>query len=341
MYKRNYADIEIISSDAKLCAGDFQPKQLPAIIKKFISAIKYVRHHCLFGASNKYEDLQRTKKYIHYMHNRSRAGWFEKHSPCAVKYEGIYSPYQLAMVQWHFNPRGAHYDQTLPLLRRFSQQHPLADCTFALSTAQLKLLESAIVALNIRHGNCEVQANLVAKYLWENPQEIKRIETVAMRQFDHAFVIVNRQGQLSKPNSWGNDAWIIDPWYQAGIIYQAQYFITMIKCIQSYAKRQLLNYMNYTVMRHKWPNWSSIHAADVYSCELICKIKPQEQAYPTYSKDPFYPLEYYYTIDDLPIESKTPSHYHDGADKLLHQQQFKPCLDDIEQRVHPLTLNNK
>ena len=180
-----------------------------------------------------------------------------------------------------------------------------------------------------RHGNCFDRANILAKFLWENSVGIHRIEIVSTKTFEHYFVIVNRKdlSDLKDSSTWG-DAWIVDAWFgDNGAIFPASKFKEYITGIKEFAKIQDEARTQLNSLREY------ISDTEETLDKCICEIRPLVDKYPTYSLSPFYPIQYYYSVDNYTKDN--------SVSRILkcleeHKTNLKKGLSDINQRKYKL-----
>lgn len=296
---------------------------------KLQTAVKFVRDTCIFGAENKVKDTVKTNGWVQACRNRRVAGFFKRR--IAIPPYSSFSQTTLDSKNWVYTQTSPKDKLIIKTLAR-TKDDPLSDSKFNLTQDQIDLLIMALLCSETRSGNCHLRSCLLAKYLWENKAGIYNIEVVKASNFEHSFVIVNRLGELKKPDTWG-DAWIIDVWYSEGIIYPASEFKSKIKEIKQFAEMQF-NQLEKIGLH--CPNNASDPSNKETFCELMCFIQPQKDRYPTYSMNPFYPLEYYYRIDLYPFES---AHDND-AEKVLkinsyfrsYHTKLELCFDEMRKK---------
>ena len=212
------------------------------------------------------------------------------------------------------------------LFPRFPNIRPLRDPRFHLKIEHKTLFLVGLFVMTSRQSNCGGMSCLLAKYLWENNAGINRIEVVTTTTFDHCMVIVNRSGDLKDPDTWG-DAWIVDAWYgKGGIIFHAKEFKTKIETIKDLAK------VRQDKVEIIGGGSNEVFLADKKEVlEPWIEINPDKDEYPTYSKAPFYPIEYYYDIENgyprtkLTGTGKNPLH----DDLMKHREKFQRCLRGV------------
>ena len=311
---------------------------------KLRTALKYAKVTCVLGTSNRIDDITKTcgwsaQQYVLqnlpgvYLNCRQTEfdiftdGEFNVH----VNAEDHSVSHPVTQWYYHLDHRTALKNVKLSIIPRTTLA-PATDSQFNLSTSSEMLLSGAQLALTSRFGNCGELSQLITKYLWENPQGIDRIEGVRMG-IDHGFVVINRCGELRQPATWG-DAWIIDAWYQEGVIYHASELPKILPKIRQYAKEQ-------TKSCHKIGMNNGIfynRAPDIDKTEWdIC---PLSDKYPHY--EPHMNIEDYYTI---------PGHQHQNSIEIFakhknaHRQTYAPSLNAIrlfkQHTESESTLNDK
>lgn len=180
-------------------------------------------------------------------------------------------------------------------------------------------LRIAILASEMRFGNCGPRADLIAKYLWEHPFCIHRIEKISLANVDHVFIVVNRSGDLKNPDTWG-DAWCLDAWYgEEGLIFPAREFKEKIKIITHFAKDQIKQLKSLGV-EAKEPDINQEN--DIGA--VIYEIAPSRDRYPSFS--PYKRVEdYYVTLNSYGKDCELII-----TDREKYQSQFNYCLNEIE-----------
>lgn len=288
-----------------------------------LAAINHVLKTCVLGASNKINDIQKTHGWVLFPQVRyNHPGQYEKNNNkwlfASDDIEEIGSP-DIAFTPIHPN------------------QDPLNDPQFCLSELHKEVLLLALLTQEKRAGNCHARCCLLAKYLWEHHQNIHRIELLEFN-FDHLVVVVNRQGNLQKPATWGNNTLIIDSWYpDEGCIYTAQEFIEKANAARKFIKLDYIKQYQLgmegrlqVLMETDWHNLS-------WTC--YAEIKPENHLYPTYSLSPFFPLEDYYQADNTYTKELSGTLINDHK---AHKDKFKACLaqlNRIEEEIKPCSTN--
>lgn len=278
--------------------------------RKLHTAMTFVKNTCVIGSNNKIDDIINSNGWAftalfirRHKVNFIKANDRKNEDTVAnVKYDTDINNFTfLDKQKWFYRYQPVKSSGiSFSIVSRNSKQRPLHDPKFGLTESQHNLLVIGLLCQELRGGVCSFQSSLIAKYLWENCKGIDKIETVGASNFEHQFTIINRIGNLNDPTTWGDNAWIIDSWYgEQGIIYHASEFKEMIVKIKAHVEEQTKQ-----MIRAGLNFNSTIKLSDnpETKCFLICEIKPQETPYPTYSKDPFYPLEYYYMINLYPSD---------------------------------------
>ncbi len=321
--------------------------------RKLSAALEYANNICILGAENKIADYERTHGWCLFPKYRYEAigrylkfsdGKFslENDSMANSYFESRDKSLQYSVKKWYY-----HVDDLNEIKKHnvFTEcvhegVNPLQDPQFKLQPSHLDLLCGAMMAIGRRGGTCGNRSRLVAKYLWEHPEGINRIELVNTKTFDHVFVVVNRSGDdIKNPDTWGN-ALIIDAWYRdKGIIYPASEFREKIKEIKQFAKDQVsagkkigLSFSDYID-----------EGEDVDQCS--CEIQPSRDCYPSYSN---IPIEDYYILENIYPTKPNPA---DNMRTILHETQrehkekFNACLKEIaafdEKKTHAFFQSKK
>lgn len=293
------------------------------------SAVKYAIHTCVIGTTNKLSDMEKTDGWVFFSmfrYNRSSryvSHYIEKKTAENKVKKKIWDfhsddPEGVMSVELGYSPINPRLD-------------PLNDPQFALQAIHEELLLLALLTQEKRVGNCQAHCSLIAKYLWENSTpDIHRIEILAFN-FDHCVVVVNRAGDLDDPATWGN-ALIADSWYlEQGIIYTAAEFIAQALDVRDLIKTEYLAQHKIglpqraeILMETDWINLS-------WGC--YAELLPHQHHYPTYSRAPFYPIEYYYEPNNLytaEIPKNIGNAHTLSADRLIHVNKFKACLKQLD-----------
>lgn len=309
----------------------FKNSENSALITKLQSALHYVNSTCVFGAPNRIEDVKRTGAWVTFSKFRAYAGKYmtrQQLIDTGAKIGGNqkFDPKKKTLVvedkKWYFqNVKNALADFTC----KQPGIDPLSDSAFKLSHEQKEVLTLAMYTQQLRYGHCSFSACLLAKYLWENPTGIQTIEVVSMSDFEHVIVLVNRSGELEDPSTW-KKGWVIDTWHkkeeEKGLIYPASQFTQKIKETKKFAlsQKKSLYEVGIIYTDHLFDKSQSTR------CILQCKITPHTDLYPTYSTQPFLPVEHYYLFDNHPINLDPPTLSQARED---HQQKFSHCLTKI------------
>lgn len=311
--------------------------------QKLHTAMKFVTDTCIFGAENKIHDIKKTHGWVYFLNKRRTIGHFVQHKHITNSILQTNPKYDIEnehftypdKKEWYYeqNESAALQNRGNSISFQIEQrkkEDPLADPEFNLNDAQISLLQTALLVQELRVATCNLRANLLAKYLWEHNEGINRIEVVNASDFEHTFVIVNRIGNLKDSNTWGN-AWIIDPWFDdEGIIYPASEFKLKIKEIKNFFERQVEECDKVGIGLTNNP--SDIDGRDTY-CLSRCEINPQFDRYPTYSTDPFYPLEHYYLVDIFPREESDVNYTKRLNDNLnIYLEKLEVCHDEMRKK---------
>lgn len=303
------------------------------LLRTLQSALRYANYTCVLGASNKIEDLKRTGGWVYaashiglahvpYVKHASQTltdvdyplNWIKlfEQDQCFgffTNSKGWFQQTLKSMPSRH----DRLYDFELKSSKtRFSQTN-----AGKLPAELMALLFHEAVIKQERVGNCADRAYLIAAYLWRHAKGIKRIEKISMENIDHAFIAVNRDGDLLKPETWQN-GYIIDAWYQDGIIYPCHEFMKKIKKIEAYCKDQIDSQKPYGI------HYQSLEAKDtkIQGCTLT--ICPKKQPYP--KNKPYSNLSDYYYIDDYRFKGG-----YEAYEKHFkaHQKSFSTSLAKI------------
>ncbi len=328
---------------------------------KLNTALEYVLRTCMFGASNKITDIEKTYGGVLFIKYRYEYyGKYIKHTSwneLDVFNKKINSSFNLdtrkfipLTKSWNYSSNKSEHE-SIPVIKcRFPGVDPINDPKFDLNEELEELLKFALSALQRRQGNCQLRSCLLAKYLWENNAGIDKIELVSTSTFDHVFVIVNRSGDLYNSSTWG-DAWIIDPWYgKNGLIFHASDFVNKIKEIKSFAIYQAKKLEN--IGKKNTCAIKDNESETLDKC--LYKIKPDRDPYPSYSFNSpttvFYPIEYYYEVsttytlelyneDEMGVPILDDNSSIDSA-IYKHKNLFKNCLDELSMHRH-IASNSK
>lgn len=294
--------------------------------RKLHSAMRYAKHTCVIGSSNRMADIVKTNGWSsvlnhrrHYLGNYSKAPFnLDKHGLFNNRYDPVEGDIKCSVNQWHYRPYLS--PKKIELYAR-TEQDPKADPQFGLNENQKQMLIDAMLARDARIGRCMQMSCLVGKYLWEHSDGIKQIECVAMG-LDHVFVVVNREGDLHRPETWG-DAWIIDAWYKDGLILHASEFKTQIACIKQFILDQT-QYLKMLGLPYVKPDH---RAPDIRVIEWAIDVK--KTPYPSYDKH--MKFEDYYLILDDPFENI----YEFIECREEHEKRFQGCLNGIRKVLAP------
>ncbi|MFJ1269163.1 hypothetical protein ACD661_11405 [Legionella lytica] len=314
-----------------------QEKLPPANLKR---ALEYVTSLCPLGSSNKLADQIRTnfwtrtatqlrtnKTYFIPSHRATREDQ-EKNAT----YDPNQGIFMYTEKNWLYGYRkmGGSSLQLCPL--ELTDQKISLD-VFHLEHEHLWVLFLAMVAKELGGGTCDFKSALAAKYLWEHSEEINRIELVSALDFQHCYVIINREGILADYRTWGENAWIIDPWYgENGIIYPASSFSETIMKIKAFDFNQHMNLKELGYGQGAY----TLSLPSEEPCTCTCEINPQSQPYPKYNGKP---IDHYFSVDIYPHreeELETPFAFVIHLNK--HKESMAKCFPEIEKK--PVSLKN-
>lgn len=298
------------------------------LIAKLNTALRYIKRHCVIGSSNKTADVKRTNGYSTEVHNRWDLGEYKDKTVQPVDYiryelNEDQSRLVFSKFDWVFDSKNDGVVRLFPICESLS---PLDDPDINLTDSQRNLLKRAILAQNFRKGNCGDLSRLLCKYLWENFPQLEKIEYISCEDFDHAFVMVNRMGDIEDPNTWGN-AWVIDPWYKSGEIFKASKLKTEILKIAQFAKQQCEELTSIGINFEEVINLNQVGL----NLHVVCSIIPKTDNYPSYLDPKIKPVEDYYFLKNNYPKDTVQQNGKESIDALLasHKNKFIPCLNDI------------
>lgn len=348
LYKRRNQFLEWLNANSSTSLDD--KLVLAASIKlqsKLNAAMEYANRTCLLGTNNRIGDIEHTNgwSYTQHFHYQKFGGYFKllsKEDLIEKKAVMINSRFdsderdfvcKIKIGKWFYRTYCKEFNGDLDApLHRLTTKDPLNDSTFNLLYMHHVMLKDALRGIAGRYGNCGTRVALVSKYLWENPQQIKRIEGVSLETFDHEVVVVNRspESRLSDPDTWG-DAWIIDAWYKEGVIFHVKQFKDMMKQIKQHTMANMQSIKDININPHR----DCDSKGDAISCSLDneFEIDPAIHRYPSYSPfmrfENYYQSTYSYPVDFLKTIRKV---------KKEHRERFSKCLSDIENFHRLFTL---
>ncbi|MEO8402357.1 MAG: hypothetical protein ABI597_11305 [Gammaproteobacteria bacterium] len=192
---------------------DKEPSDIQLKLK---AAIQFARTTCILGSSNLASDIEKTNGWV--LNQKSRyddgSGHYVKSSqdsevPARGNY--VFDPQKGKIdtdkkKKWHYKAAHKQNSPAISLHLRFKGTDPLQ----SLSHTHQEVLKTSLKASTTRQGNCLELSCLIAKFLWEHPLDIKKIEIIQFTTFDHVLVIVNRTGDISDSTSWGKDCFVVD-----------------------------------------------------------------------------------------------------------------------------------
>lgn len=297
--------------------------------RKLHAAMKYAHDVCILGAGNLIEDIKRTGAWVftHEFHYHP-SGRYERAASssgsedmyaCNMTYNQKTDAMEKEVYRWYYRVdkiAESMFNRTDNYLVPYDFESPIHDEQLINSPDVKKIFGACLRALSTRAGSCGAQSFLVTKFLWEHPDGIKRIEGVSMKDFDHAFVVVNREGELSKPETWG-DAWIIDAWANGGMIYRPSDVLQKIAETKAFCIKQI-HEQRWLGLLNPIPDDSTMNV-----WEQAWEIKPDIHHYPSYSKHKH--VEDYYRLQDYRYGDQT------EEDVLkAYEKKFRPCRKEIE-----------
>lgn len=207
-----------------------------------------------------------------------------------------------------------------PMPHDFMKKNPMGMSVF---------IDFVIRAEKMRMGNCTELAVVAASYLWRFPgKEIKRIEVVKAKDFDHIWLILNRkkESDLLDSSKWGEDCWIFDPWWgEEGVFYHADHF-----------QEKIIEVLSYLIAQYEWTKKKH---------NIYVPLKESKKLLSQYKKDfqkghlcVQIKLKNNISIDidtmPYPFDSNMRmSDYYETVAleyKQVHEQNFKPCLEEIK-----------
>lgn len=180
----------------------------------FYTTLKKVNSHFALGSGNKVSDYEKSNAW-------SYTAW---------KLTFGYSHFKKEIMsrQWGLIDRKSLYQ--LPYIIPTLNVDPILN----LNPQEMELAIQAIVSKYVRTGNCLDKCKYLAHEIWKNcPENIFRIEVVVLKEFDHAFLILNRENNSEIDDFLSWNAYIIDPWRENGIVFHSnKYEIEMLKTLQ-------------------------------------------------------------------------------------------------------------
>lgn len=272
------------------------------LVAKLRTAIKHARATCVLGAPNKYDDLIRTSGWsVLQPYLSLNAGGYKKGkfiygfdidlepSIYFASLKGIQPEFDKS--HWFYSTNRYQYRDIERFTAITNNQNgvavdPVMNKNFNIGERQIAAIYISMMANITRHGTCETFASLILMWLWQHSEGINRIE-IMHSGFDHAFVVVNRIGDINDPSTWG-DAWILDGWFKEGIVYPACEYVEKMKEIQSIYdedNKKLYQETNLTAPQGKVPDE-----------KLVLEVIPSKHHYP--SENQFKSVFDYYEMHD-------------------------------------------
>ncbi len=208
----------------------FSPIKSPpdVLIPLIQQALRHTTYTFVIGAYNKVSDLDKTNKWSSSIFYR-QPGEYQSSTP-VEKLPSSKAP----IKKWSMILQSTPIPKVgiTPIKFNFLEIFPYPDL--------LDFATNVIAAYKLRAGNCGLQCLILANFLWKKSSgKIHRIEIINADEFDHSFVIINRQqnSDLHKPNTWDN-AWIIDPWREGNKFYHAKKFKEEILATVDFCMKQ-------------------------------------------------------------------------------------------------------
>lgn len=296
----------------------FHQNDLP-LVSKLKAAVRHAKTLCVIGSTNKQADLERTGGWVLSAHKRyGKEGHFQPYETGAnpklmLNAELKTDKLTLVKSQWFFSTNS----KNVTVAKR-GLHDPLRDKQFNLTPGLNDVIIGSFHAMIKRQGNCSTLACVVAKYLWEHPAGVTRIERISLAGMDHALLIINRKGDLTKPETWG-DAYIIDAWYKNGIVFHAGEYQKQIAKIKKFIIQQ-------REFRQKLGFKVSENFPDAVVLVKKYEFNPQKTVYPVY--EPGKKIEDYYYPIDYRFGAKHLLNYH--AYREQHQTLYRDCLQELK-----------
>lgn len=304
--------------------------------KKLENIMRSLLHYISLGSSNKIDDLRRTNGWS--IANCFRYGIDGEYKKAKVysadnicdkspNYEFNHDQSDLIVdtkKHWFFrNPAlNTNFPKQVKLLPRIEKIDPLNDGKFKLTDSHVNLLKQALLTREARQAVCLNYSCLYAKMLWEVADStIQKIEMVHFVEVDHVFLIINREGGLNDMES----GWVVDPWCGPhGLIFPAREYKERLPEMLSFLNEQLKELQRINVNMHKTPFDIKKIPRLLFKCDAIM---PDKHLYPTYSHQPFYPLEYYYLVENAYPNNTLKTMKKDLED---HKEKFIVCRKEMK-----------
>lgn len=261
----------------------------PELTLKLKSALRLMRRTLVLKASNRAKDIKDSGGWSHTVTTQcSPHGGYVKHAKhlslsmasfransCLDRETGTLANNRLSL-DWTYVCSDKHqanmcyvYDHAFD-----GQPSPFFNPHRPLTPSEDDVLSRALHAYTFRFGNCGTRTRFLANYLWQHAGSIiHRIELMKFAHHDHTFLVVNRVGDDFNPSTWGEGCFVLDGWYQEGVVFPASDYHEMVEKILISARREhmLLKAMGINV-----PSVS-------YESDAIAvdgEIRPQVRPYP-------------------------------------------------------------
>lgn len=318
-----------------------------------LAAANYAIKTCVIGASNRMDDIEKTNGWVFFHKYRyNQPGSYVKpknRQPDESELTDLYFDLSKSMLyvktnrQWFY--RCDHYEKATTvdfyLFPKRNNFNPLCDPTFFLKKSHLNLLLLAVLTKTKREGNCHERCCLVAKFLWENNKGIQKIEIIQFN-FDHLVVLVNREGELNDPMTWGS-AWVVDAWSrEMPSVYAATDFLINAQAVKKFMIEDCERQVKVIPSKAKTLATFQNAPAEITWALAHEAIAPHENLYPTYSTNPFYPVEHYYELlNDYPKNLVKNGENPLGLFQQKHRDQFKHCLSELSNLTQTSSKSTK
>ena len=201
------------------------------LYQHLLNALQTVKSHMVVGSSNKVKDLAESGYWSFEYSTRIKEGKYEFFLDVAGK------------KKWRYqSTSGKSFYPALVQGQRPEEK------SSSLSPAIINVLLIAAAGETTRSGNCLILVSVLACRLWRNKIPMDRIEVVEMVDYDHMFLIVNREGDLNSPAEWGERAFVVDPWYgDNGLIYSAAEFPATIQTVIEFSETESKELQQYNI----------------------------------------------------------------------------------------------
>jgi hypothetical protein len=292
------------------------------LLMKLHTALRHAKHVCIFGSTNKADDVIRTGGWVMVQRYRySRTGKYVTTGDRAKKFN---LSQHSKKDRWFFTANET--DSTLYANISFKKRtliDPFNDSAFDLQSYHLQIIYGSLHALLTRSGKCASYAMLIAKYLWENPEGVHRIERFSMEHYDHTFIVINREGdEPNKPETWGN-AWVIDGWVADGLIFHARELKRNLELMRDYMQHQEQLFQAHGVKCKSTDFSQPLTLISRFSFDPCSDVYPAYQSHQQVKRR----FEEFYHLLDYRYGRYPSLFYRDYREaKAAHAVNFAPCL---------------